>query len=136
MALAACDSGAPPPTPAISDEPAPTWDGEFESAGGQWRLRYRADPRPIPRNAMFELDAEIVPADANVRITAVDAFMPDHRHGMTLRPHLRALGGGRYHVDGMLFHMSGLWELLFTVRHVSVEHGTDTERVRFEVVLE
>lgn len=135
--LAACEPSTP--TSAThessashgSDVAAPDWGAEFENKAGAWRLRYRATPDPIPRNELFELDVELVSADPDIAITAVDARMPEHRHGMTLRPQLHDLGGGRYRVEGLLFHMSGFWELLFWV-----ERGANTERVRFEVVLE
>ena len=104
---------------------------EFESPTGAWRLRYWPTPDPIPRNELFELDVELVSADPDIAITAVDARMPEHRHGMSLRPQLHALGAGRYRVEGLLFHMSGFWELFFRV-----ERGATTQRVRFEVVLE
>jgi hypothetical protein len=110
---------------------APDWVAEFESQSGAWRLRYRPEPDPIPRNALFELDVELVSADPNIAISAVDARMPDHQHGMTLKPKLLALGAGRYRVEGLLFHMSGFWELFFWV-----EGGANPQRVRFEVELE
>ncbi len=107
------------------------WTGEFESPTGAWRLRYRPVPNPIPRNTLFELDLELLSADPDIAISAVEARMPEHQHGTTLTPKLHALGGGKYRVEGLLFHMSGFWELFFWV-----EQGANTKRVRFEVVLE
>ena len=39
--------------------------------------------------------------------------MPVHRHGMNYRPTIRLLGGGRYGVDGLMFHMPGRWRFVF-----------------------
>ena len=41
----------------------------------------------------------------------VDAIMPAHQHGMNYTPTVTALGENLFEVDGMLFHMPGLWEL-------------------------
>jgi len=46
----------------------------------------------------------------------VDAWMPEHRHGMNYKPSVVALGAGRYRADGLMFHMSGRWEFVFEVR--------------------
>jgi hypothetical protein len=39
--------------------------------------------------------------------------MPEHRHGMNYAPSLQALGDGRWRAEGLLWHMSGRWELRF-----------------------
>jgi len=47
---------------------------------------------------------------------AVDARMPSHGHGMNYRPTVATLGGGRYRAEGLMFHMPGVWELVFVLR--------------------
>lgn len=41
----------------------------------------------------------------------VDAIMPAHQHGMNYEPTVTRLGQGVYRVEGMLFHMPGLWQV-------------------------
>lgn len=60
---------------------------------------------------LFEDDACTKPA--NDGTLSVDAAMPHHGHGMNVRPKVEALGGGRFRVTGLLFHMPGRWELMF-----------------------
>lgn len=54
--------------------------------------------------------------DAEAAEIAVDAWMPAHQHGMNYAPDVRNLGGRRYAVSNMVYHMPGLWELKVTVR--------------------
>lgn len=46
-----------------------------------------------------------------VRELTIDATMPAHKHGMNYTPNVVATGDRIFQVDGMLFHMPGLWEL-------------------------
>ena len=41
----------------------------------------------------------------------IDSWMPHHRHGMNVAPRIAAEGPGRWRAEGMLMHMSGLWEI-------------------------
>lgn len=41
----------------------------------------------------------------------IDSWMPHHRHGMNVAPRITAEGPGRWRAEGMLMHMSGLWEI-------------------------
>lgn len=52
--------------------------------------------------------------------------MPEHRHGMNYAPSVRALGDGRYHSAGWLFHMPGRWEFVF---EMGGERFTDSVRL-------
>ena len=46
----------------------------------------------------------------------VDGGMPEHDHGLPTEPRVTAeLGNGEYRLDGMRFHMRGLWEIRITV---------------------
>jgi len=76
---------------------------------------FRTVPPVIEVGRHFALEA-IVCADGSTPLLArVDARMPEHRHGMNYRPTLVARGAGRYVAEGFLFHMPGLWQLLFDV---------------------
>lgn len=100
LLLAALPAAACPPTPA---------DGRTiagEGVAAAWRV---ADDAAIGVARHFALLVRVCPEDA--RLVAVDATMPAHRHGMNYRPSLQPLGDGRWRVEGLLFHMSGAWEL-------------------------
>ncbi len=57
--------------------------------------------------------------------------MPSHGHGMNYRPTLTALGAGRYRAEGLMLHMSGVWELAFIVRDAGMsERITHTLKVQ------
>ena len=88
---------------------------------------YRAQPAPRV-GEHFALEFAVCPAPEGVR---VDAWMPEHRHGMNYRPSVAALGGGRYRAEGLMLHMAGRWELVFEVRA-----GGKTERVAQSLKLE
>lgn len=89
-------------------------DGALVSGPGvqaAWRV---ADAARIGVSEHFALLVRLCPATAELQ--AVDATMPAHRHGMNYRPTLQALGGGRWRVEGLLFHMPGTWELRLDTR--------------------
>jgi hypothetical protein len=76
----------------------------------------------------FAVEFAVCPAPESVR---VDAWMPDHRHGMNYKPTVVALGGGRYRAEGLMFHMGGRWEFVFELRS-----DGRTERLAHSVRLE
>ena len=53
------------------------------------------------------------PFDGDV---AVDAMMPAHGHGMNNAAAVVRTGPGRFRVDGLMFHMPGLWRLRIQLR--------------------
>jgi len=73
---------------------------------------YRTLPAPLKVGEHFALEFAVCPAPESVR---VDAWMPEHRHGMNYRPTVAALGEGRYRAEGLMLHMAGRWELVFEV---------------------
>jgi hypothetical protein len=83
---------------------------------------------PLKVGEHFAVDFAVCPPPESVR---VDAWMPEHRHGMNYRPDVRALGGGRYRAEGLMLHMGGNWELVFEVRS-----GGKTERLTHRMQLE
>lgn len=88
---------------------------------------YRAAPA-LRVGEHFALELAVCPATKELR---VDAWMPAHRHGMNYRPSIKALGGGRFRAEGLLFHMPGRWELVFELRA-----DGKTERVAHAVSVE
>ena len=134
----------PDPDPAPEPSPDPPADAgpvfgavrEQLSRDGQYLVRVATAPDPIPFNLPFQLRVTVL--DGEDRTTplagstvAVAGWMPDHGHGMTRFPRVEAVDDGRFLVHGMLFHMSGLWEI-----QVDVIHAGLSSRADFEVELE
>jgi hypothetical protein len=85
------------------------------------QVAWRAESGSIAVGQPFVMLIAVCPADA--QLARVDATMPEHRHGMNYRPSLQSLGGGRWRVEGLLWHMAGRWELQFDVRAADQVHG-------------
>ncbi len=101
----------PGPAWACTDVPAQT----RQIQAGQFRLLVTPAPAPIPLNKPFALDIRL--CDGRMaefpQLTAVDARMPAHRHGMNYKPTLTKLDWGHYRAEGLLLHMPGDWEFSF-----------------------
>lgn len=89
----------------------------LEAASARHRVAFVPQPAPLVSGRHFSLDLVVCPLGGAALPVAlqVDADMPAHRHGMNYRPTVRALGDGRYRVDGLLLHMPGRWRLLFDI---------------------
>ncbi len=81
---------------------------------GALRVAWIAQPAPVVGRP-FLLQVFVCPAD--LELVRVDAQMPEHRHGMNYRTSLKHLGRGHWQAQGLLWHMSGRWELSLDVRH-------------------
>ena len=85
----------------------------WESKRGLYRVSFESSIEPIEINRIHEwilhirtVDGEDV-AGASLSIAG---GMPEHDHGLPTRPRVTAdLGGGRYQVQGLRFHMAGAW---------------------------
>lgn len=104
-ALAGCEAPAGS-SMAATDGPVQAW--------------WSSQPAPIVVGEPFALLITLCPADA--RLLRVDASMPEHRHGMNYRATVEALGPGRWRAEGLLWHMSGHWELRLDVQWRDSEH--------------
>lgn len=115
--------------------PDPGRGRELRSNAGAWILRWSSEPAQIPLGAPFDLELEVRPARERAPRPApelsFDARMPEHRHGMRVRPSIESLGEGRFRVRGARLHMPGSWELHFDLRE-----GAITERAQVRVELE
>lgn len=128
----------PKPEPKADPRPAPfdVPQTAGDSNGGAYMVRYRTVPDPIPNNEPFSIEVMVYDAGdtaetaTDVSLVA-DAAMPQHRHGMIRKPSVENHGGGAFTVTGMLFHMSGAWELYF-----DITRGAVTERAQFDIDLE
>jgi hypothetical protein len=122
-AARAADAGVPAPSAGRPAAPAPC---PLRLAGRLGRLiqgpgvdvAWRTVPQPVVVGQPFAVEFEVCPrADGGApeRLT-VDAWMPDHRHGMNYRPTLSGAPPEVLRADGLLFHMPGRWQLVFEMR--------------------
>jgi len=91
-------------------------------------LVFRTLPAAVRVGEHFAVEFAVCPPPESVR---VDAWMPEHRHGMNYRPTVASQGKGLYRAEGLMFHMAGRWEFVFEVRS-----GGATERLAHSVRLE
>jgi hypothetical protein len=96
-------------------------------------LGYRTVPPTIEIGKHFSVEAVVCPkaGGAAPKSLAVDAQMPEHRHGMNYRAKVSSQGEGRYRADGLMFHMPGRWQFEF-----EVEDAARRERLTRDVVVE
>jgi hypothetical protein len=94
---------------------------------------FRTVPSPIEIGRHFAVEAHVCPTPPIGAAAGfmVDARMPEHRHGMNYRAHVSRRPDGIYVAEGLLFHMPGLWQLMF-----DVERGGRMERLMTDVDLE
>ncbi len=99
--------------------------------GGAFRVSYSSAPTPIPLTEDFVLLTYVTDASGAVVDGAelvVNATMPSHDHGMATVPTTTALGGGQFETVGMLFQMTGDWEITF---QVSANGTTETAAIPY-----
>jgi hypothetical protein len=94
---------------------------------------FRTVPSPIEIGRHFTVEALVCPAPALGPAAGlmVDARMPEHRHGMNYRARVFRNADGIYVAEGLLFHMPGLWQLMF-----DVDRGGRMERLTTDIDLE
>lgn len=117
-----------------SDAPASSAAGKrrFDSNGGRYAVELETKPAAIAVNQPFDVHVKVSPkggpaADLDV---VVDARMPAHFHGMNRVARMVRGEGGSWKAEGLVFHMSGHWEL-----YVDVTQGGRTERAQMDVDL-
>jgi hypothetical protein len=94
-------------------------------------VAFRPEPMRIEVGQPFSLLLNVcTKSNSPAELVAVDAQMPDHRHGMNYRPSIVAGTDGRYRAEGLVFHMPGRWELSIDVRA-----GEETERLSHDIIL-
>lgn len=107
-------------------------DAWIASDGGRYRLAFQADIDPITINRMHAWVLHLTHADGRPVLDArieVAGGMPAHDHGLPSQPRVtEALGEGRYRLEGVRFHMPGVWEVVVTLE-------ADGGRDRFVVPL-
>lgn len=116
---------------AQSCEPAPARSVQVSSE--RYSISFRAVPARIAPGQHFAVEFSVcpqngAPAPESVR---VDAWMPEHRHGMNYKAQVVAVSARQYLAEGLMFHMPGRWEYLFEVRAAG-----RTDRIASPFVLE
>jgi len=130
--------GVPVASRASSDGPGPcadasaTADAPRRAAAGGVELAWRPRPAPIAVGRPFAVEIEVCgrPAGVPPRVARVDAWMPEHRHGMNYRTTIVGAPPGVVRAEGLLWHMPGRWRLV-----VDLRDGERTVRVTDEVTL-
>lgn len=113
------------------------WDfsTSMETEGGSFQVMYSTSPDPLVQSESFSAtfmvhnaaDHEEMFMDAV--ITAVDAAMPSHGHGMNVTPEITDNGNGSFTASPMEFMMSGHWEI-----YADVTRGDVSDRATFHVM--
>lgn len=97
---------------------ADTTAEEWTSNRGLYTVRYASTLDPIDINRMHSWTIVVTANGEPVEGARIEVSggMPVHDHGMPTRPRATAeLGGGRYRIDGMRFHMNGEWEVALEI---------------------
>jgi len=94
-----------------------------------YRLAYRTIPGRLAVGEHFALEYAVCPKAGASPPAAVsaDAWMPEHRHGMNYKASVKALGEGRFRAEGLLLHMPGRWEFVFTAGGERLTHSVRLE---------
>lgn len=82
-----------------------------------YMLALRPDPLRIEVGQPFALLMNVCTKGGDpAELVRVDATAPEQRQGINAAPTLKDNGDGRYRVEGLLFPVSGSWEVAFDVR--------------------
>lgn len=99
----------------------------LRSAGLQ--VGMQSQVQPVPLNLMHSWIITLHSASGEPLESAsiaVEGGMPAHDHGLATRAQVTtALGGGRYLLEGVRFHMSGAWLLQLQVEHQGQQYRID-----------
>lgn len=97
-----------------------TGNTTWTSKAGYFQLDVRSELNPVVINKMHRWSLRLVDADGNPVTGAaisVQGGMPAHDHGLPTAPRVSSEPeSGNYVLEGLRFHMRGLWELEFTIR--------------------
>ncbi|HYC66387.1 MAG TPA: hypothetical protein VEC14_16780 [Reyranellaceae bacterium] len=125
-------------TPAIS---TPAWaDCPLDLGRGtgwvvfssHYMIAFRPDPMQIEVGTPFTLLLNVCTKRGKpAELVALDAQMPEHKHGMNYKPTIVRGVDGRYRAEGLVFHMPGRWEVTFDVRI-----DAETERLSHDILLQ
>ena len=114
----------------------PALPASFCSNAETFRVEVARAPSPLPLGSFFDLEVRLVDGCRGTAalegvVLRADGAMPGHGHGMNSAARTSPLGGGRYAVSGLRFHMPGDWELRF-----DAIRGKTLERAQAAVTVE
>jgi hypothetical protein len=91
--------------------------GAHRIESANYTVAYRTQPAKVAVGKHFTIDAIACGKGgvADPAALAVDAFMPDHGHGMNYKAAVTKIAAGQFRAEGLMFHMPGRWELYFDV---------------------
>lgn len=111
------DASAPATAAAVPADACAERPGTWRIESPEAALAWRTEPATIAVGQPFRVIATVCPRGdggaAAVHAFSVDASMPEHRHGMNYAPRIERRPDGRWHAEGLLFHMPGRWALEF-----------------------
>jgi hypothetical protein len=104
-----------------------------EIAAARYTVKYRTQPDKVAVGDFFAVEFALC-AESGAALpdeVRIDARMPEHRHGMNYKAIVKSVGPGRYRGEGLMLHMTGLWEFVFELRA-----GGRTERLTHRRAIE
>lgn len=105
------------------------------SAAGLYRVSYAPGVEPIRVSRMDSWTVTVQTAAGEPvpdALLGVSGAMPEHNHGLPTQPQMtRALGDGRYLIEGIKFQMPGWWTMTF-----AIDAAPGPDSVTFDLVLE
>lgn len=94
-----------------------TWERQSQPPG--LTVHLNSLQSPLPLNQMHQWEILITDDMGNpveMAEISVTGGMPEHDHGLATSPRVtRSFGEGKYLLEGLRFHMPGLWKLDFTI---------------------
>lgn len=103
-------------------------------SGSSYTLTVYSEITPLELNRIHSWELVLSRDDGKPvsdALISVEGGMPLHDHGLPTQPQVNSeVAPGRYLLEGMRFHMPGLWQLLFTISH---EDSTETIQLDFEL---
>ena len=105
--------------------------GALRAEGREAVVLFQPRPAPMKAGELFALDVMVCSKHGEARALAVDATMPEHKHGMNYKPVVKRGAAGAFAVTGFMFHMPGRWQLVF-----EVDTSAGRERVLHDVTIE
>ena len=100
----------------------------------RYKVQFDSQVKPIVINQIHSWVMTVRTDDGRCvegAVITVDGGMPEHDHGLPTVPQVRpGLNDCEYLIEGLRFHMAGLWELSFTI---AVDDKTDTLMVALEL---
>ena len=94
------------------------FEGALGADSPAYLVAFRTLPAAIEVGRHFIVELIVYPkaGPGAADLVRVDAFMPEHGHGMNYKAAVIPLGAGRYRAEGLMFHMPGRWDFVFDVR--------------------